>query len=401
MNQTQGPILLLVGGSVAAYKALELCRRLMEAGHSVQAVLSEAARQFVAPLSFQALTGREVKTDLFDLGQEAKIGHIDLARKAKLVLVAPATANSMAKAAHGLADDYGSTLLLATKTPVIWAPAMNWAMWANEATQANRALLESRGHVFVGPDSGDLACGEEGAGRLAETGAILAAVETNLNLERPLSGKKVLITAGPTREKIDAVRYVSNYSSGKMGYALAAAAQELGAQVTLVSGPVALGCPPGVERVWIESAEEMREAVLERFEAAQLIVKCAAVGDYRAKEVGSEKLKKAEDFSVQFTLNRDILAELGQKRRVDQLLVGFAAETGDLRHWAESKLKRKGADWIVANDVSLPDAGFDKDQNRVLVVGPESNYELGPMAKTALARELMARWAKDPKLNNP
>ncbi|MDT8448307.1 MAG: bifunctional phosphopantothenoylcysteine decarboxylase/phosphopantothenate--cysteine ligase CoaBC [bacterium] len=387
-----------MSGSVAAYKALELVRRLREQAFGVQVILTAGAQRFVTPLSFQALSGREVKTELFDLGSEAKIGHIDLARKADLILVAPATADLMAKAALGLADDYASTLLLATQSPQLWAPAMNHAMWSHPATQQNAATLKTRGATIVGPDSGDLACGEEGPGRLTSTENILAALQSMTAAKGPLSGKQVLVTAGPTREKIDAARYISNHSSGKMGFALAQAAQALGAQVTLVTGPVALSTPPGVQRVDVVTAQEMMEAVLQHFETSDLTIKCAAVGDYRLKNPVDTKLKKAEDFSLDLTLNEDILARLGQLKREDQVLVGFAAETGDLAHWAHSKRQRKAADWIVANDVSLADTGFDGDQNQVLVAHEKGEFELGPMAKSELARQLLTRLLEDPKL---
>ncbi|OGG99170.1 MAG: hypothetical protein A2600_05180 [Candidatus Lambdaproteobacteria bacterium RIFOXYD1_FULL_56_27] len=398
LNLRNQKILLAVSGSVAAYKALELARELVRAGAEVQPVLTHAALSFVTPLSFQALCSKIPKTDLFDLESEKSFGHIDMARWADLVLLAPVTANRIAATALGLGGDYLSTLLLANQKPLLLAPAMNHAMWSHPATQGHVATLQSRGAHFVGPQSGELACGEVGLGRFAELSQILGKVRSILCPALPLAGKKVLVTAGPTREKIDAVRFLSNRSSGKMGFALAQAALDLGAAVTLVSGPVALTPPLGVEFVPVETALEMREAVMQRFGTTDLVIKNAAVADYRAKHSAQEKVKKTGDLSLELVQNPDILAELGRLKAPGQVVVGFAAETKNLEGYAREKLLAKQVDWIIGNDLTLPQAGFDKDQNQVLVVSRQGTLSLGPAPKGELAQEILLALLADPVL---
>ena len=398
LNLRNRKILLAISGSVAAYKALELARELVRAGAEVQPVLTQAALAFVTPMSFQALCGKAPKSDLFDLESERSFGHIEMARWADLVLLAPVTANRIASTALGLGGDYLSTLLLANQKPVLVAPAMNHAMWSHPATQGHVETLKARGVQFVGPQSGELACGEVGLGRFAELSQILEKVRSLLCPAQPLVGKKVLVTAGPTREKIDAVRFLSNRSSGKMGFALAQAALDLGANVTLVSGPVALAPPLGVEFVPVETALEMQAEVLKRFGATDLVIKNAAVADYRAKESASGKVKKTGDLSLELVQNPDILAELGRLKRPDQVVVGFAAETSNLEGYAREKLLAKKADWIIGNDLTLPQAGFDKDQNQVLIVGGQRVLALGPAPKGELAQAILLALLADPVL---
>ncbi len=366
-------VLLIVGGGIAAYKALELVRLFAKADVAVRAVLTRAGAEFVTPLSLGALTGEKVFTDLWSLTDEAEMGHIELSRSADLLVVAPATADLMAKAANGLADDLASTTLLATDAPVLMAPAMNVRMWLHSATRRNAARLSADGVRFVGPDEGEMACGEFGPGRMAEPAAILAAAQGLLDLKlggggaiavpphpalpssRPLAGRRVLVTAGPTIEPIDPVRFLSNRSSGKQGYAIAGALAELGAAVTLVSGPVGLDAPPGVKRVWVETAEEMRRAC-EAALPVEAAVMVAAVVDWRPSEPVAVKLKKAPGSpppALELAETTDILARLSASGpRRPKLVVGFAAETNDVEANARAKLARKGCDWIVANDVS-------------------------------------------------
>ena len=391
-------IVLGVTGSIAVYKSLELVRRLKGLGAEVSVVMSQAAQAFVTPLSFSSLSERPVKIDLFDSESEGQIDHIALARRADLVLVAPATANFLAKAAYGLADDYLTTLLLATDAPVLMAPAMNQAMYLASATQENMDRLRARGVKFVAPGTGDLACGEVGPGRLAEVPDMVAAVQEILDQPGPLSGRKVLVTAGPTLEKIDAVRYISNHSSGKMGYALAQAALDLGAQVSLVSGPVYIEAPAGVDLVPVTTAQEMYDAVMARSDNQDMIIKCAAVADYRAAAPAEQKVKKQASWSVELTENPDILAQLGRVKPPSQVLVGFAAESEKLVQYARAKLNKKGADLIVANDISQTDIGFNADQNQVLLVEKSGETALGPSPKGELAAQILGWIVKHPQL---
>ena len=389
-------VLLIVGGGIAAYKALELARLLRKAGVAVRPVLTAAAAQFVTPLSLAALCEDKVYGELFSLTDEAEMGHIELSRSADLIVVAPATADLMAKVAHGLADDLASTTLLATDTPVLMAPAMNVRMWTHPATRRNLATLRADGVAIVGPDEGAMACGEFGEGRLAEPQAILEAALAMLGTggKGALAGRKALVTAGPTREPIDPVRYISNHSSGKQGYAVAAALADLGAQVTLVSGPTALPAPAGVRRVEVETAAQMQAACGAALpvDAAVLV---AAVADWRPAEAAHHKLKKGPAAPEPLALveTADILAALsapGPGR--PRLVVGFAAETDDLEANAQAKLARKGCDWIVANDVSRD--VFGADDNAVKLVTAHGVEDWGAGSKLVLARRLAQRIAE-------
>jgi phosphopantothenoylcysteine decarboxylase/phosphopantothenate--cysteine ligase len=393
----QRRVLLIVGGGVAAYKALELVRLFRKADVAVRCVLTAAGREFVTPLSLAALSEDKVYDDLFSLTDEAQMGHIELSRQADLVVVAPATADLMAKAANGLAGDLASTVLLATDKRVLMAPAMNVRMWLHAATQRNVARLKADGVAFVGPDEGAMACGEFGPGRMAEPEAIFAASMAMLEAgAAPLAGKHVLITAGPTAEPIDPVRVITNRSSGKQGYAIAGALAALGARVTLVSGPTGLPTPPGVTRVDVETALEMLAACKAAL-PADAAVCVAAVADWRADEVFAVKLKKSHEGppTLRLVENPDILATLaarGPKR--PKLVVGFAAETSDLEALARAKLKRKGCDWIVANDVSA-DGIMGGDENEVLLVYPQGTDHWPRASKADVARRLAQRIAED------
>ncbi len=396
-------VLLIVGGGIAAYKALELTRLLRKASIAVRPILTRAGAQFVTPLSLAALAEDKVYGELFSLTDEAEMGHIELSRSADLVVVAPATADLMAKAAAGLADDLASTTLLATDKPVLMAPAMNVRMWEHAATQRNLATLRADGVSIVGPDEGAMACGEFGPGRLAEPQAIFDAIVAALDAGAakpltgaPLAGKRVLVTAGPTAEPIDPVRVLTNRSSGKQGYAIAAALARLGAEVTLVSGPTALAAPAGVRRIMVETAREMLAASLKAL-PVDAAVCVAAVADWRADEVFGVKLKKGKDGPPVLRLveNPDILATIaasGPNR--PKLVVGFAAETGDLEMHARAKLARKGCDWIVANNVA-DDGIMGGDENEVLLVYPQGLDAWPRISKAEVAARLAARIAED------
>lgn len=360
-------LILGVTGSIAAYKAVYLLRELTRLGAGVTVCLTEHARAFVGPLTFRTLSGRPVLTDLFDPQSPDAVEHVALAERAHAVLVAPATANLLAKAAHGIADDFLTTLLLAARGSVVIAPAMDGAMWEHPAVRANVATLRARGVTVLEPDAGALASGLAGRGRLPEVDAIIEALERALAPARDLAGDRVLITAGPTREPIDPVRYISNRSSGKMGYGLAAAALRRGAEVTLISGPTALTPPPGGVFVPVQTAEEMREAVLQHLPSATVVIKAAAVADYRAKQAAAAKIKGKRDLTLELTPNPDILAEVAA-RRTGAFIVGFAAETHDVAANARAKLEGKGIDLLVANDVSQRGIGFDAEENEVLLL---------------------------------
>jgi phosphopantothenoylcysteine decarboxylase/phosphopantothenate--cysteine ligase len=394
---TERRVLLIVGGGVAAYKALELARLFRKAGVGVRPILTAAGAEFVTPLSLAALCEDRVYSDLFSLTDEAQMGHIELSRSADLVVVAPATADLMAKAAGGLAGDLASTTLLATDKPVLMAPAMNVRMWLHAATQRNLARLEADGIAFVGPDDGAMACGEFGPGRMAEPEAIFAAAMAKLNAgSGPLAGKHVLITAGPTAEPIDPVRVITNRSSGKQGYAIAGALAALGARVTLVSGPTALAPPPGVTRVDVETALQMLAACQAALPADAAIC-VAAVADWRADEVFAVKLKKTREGppTLRLVENPDVLATLAASGPArPRLVVGFAAETSDLEANARAKLARKGCDWVVANDVST-DGIMGGDENEVLLVYPQGTDHWPRASKAEVARRLAARIAED------
>jgi len=382
-------ILLGVTGGIAAYKAAELVRRLAERGAQVQVVMTHGAREFIAPTTFQALSGRPVRESLWDPAGEAAMGHIELARWAELVVVAPATADFMARLVHGRADDLLSTLCLATTAPIALAPAMNQQMWQNAATQANVATLLARGVRILGPASGGQACGETGLGRMLEAGEIADLVEPLLHGGGPLTGKRVLVTAGPTRECIDPVRFISNRSSGKMGYAVAQAARAAGADVVLVSGPVALPAPPGLKRVCVENAAQMHAAVLAELPGCDVFIGTAAVADYRPTVQVDRKIKKrSEQLTVEMVRTVDILAEVAA--RADRpFVVGFAAETDQVEQHALEKLLRKNLDLIAANEVSACKA-FDCDDNALLVLWRGGRRELPQAPKRELATGLVA-----------
>ncbi len=359
-------ILLGVGGGIAAYKAAELARLLMQQDHHVQAILTDAAEEFIRPLTFAALTGRKTLTNLFAI--EDAIEHIAVAQAHEVLVIAPATADLLAKLAHGLAGDFLTTLYLAFTGPVVIAPAMNVNMWEHPATQANLETLRRRGHHIVEPDSGYLACGMTGPGRLADPAEILAVVESQTRKRRDLDSETILITAGPTQEPIDPVRYLSNRSSGKMGYALAEAAAARGAKVVLVSGPVNIPAPRGVEVVPVKTAAQMRDRVFEHLDAATIVVKAAAVADFRVANPPDQKIKKtAARVSLELDPTPDILAELGRKKG-DRLLIGFAAETQNLQAEARRKLQTKACDMIVANLVGGANSPFESDHNEVTLV---------------------------------
>ncbi len=390
-------ILLIIGGGIAAYKSLELIRLLGKAGHAVTPVLTEGGSQFVTPLSVAALAGAKVHTALFDLTAEAEMGHIQLSRSADLVVVAPATADLMAKMAQGRADDLASTLLLATDTPVLIAPAMNVRMWQHPATQRNLDTLRRDGIAMVGPDDGDMACGEFGPGRMAEPVAILSAIDAALGgSDRPLAGRRVLVTSGPTHEPIDPVRYIANRSSGAQGSAIAAALAALGAEITFVTGPASVAPPAGVTVVPVETAAEMLAAV-EAALPAEVAVFAAAVADWRVDGASSRKIKKTDGALPALALaeNPDILAWVSQ-RTVDRprLVVGFAAETHDVVAHASAKRLRKRCDWIVANDVSPGTGIMGGSENAVTLITEDGVEDWPRMTKDAVARQLARRIAQ-------
>lgn len=387
-------VVLGVGGGIAAYKAAEIARLAIQNGMSVQCVMTAGAREFVQPLTFATLTGQKVITDLFssqspEATLSSAVEHIGVAQENDVLLVAPATANVLARFAHGIADDFLSTLYLAFTGPVILAPAMNNNMWAHPATQANIATLRARGHRVIEPGEGFLACGTVGPGRLAEPEQIVAALLEAKRARRDWQGETVLVTAGPTQEPIDPVRFLSNRSSGRMGYALARAAAERGAKVVLVSGPVALTAPAGVERIAVRTAEEMRSAVLARLAGATIVIQCAAVADYRVAQPAPGKIKKtAQPLTLSMEPTPDILAELGRIKG-HRLLVGFAAETSNLREEALRKLESKNCDVMVANLVG-DGTGFDSEENEVLIVFKGGEVVNVPRAsKTVIASQIL------------
>ncbi len=383
-------LILGVTGSIAAYKAVYLLRELGRLGASVTVCLTAHAREFVGPLTFRTLSGRPVLTDLFDPQSPDAVEHVALAERAHAIVVAPATANVLAKAAHGVADDFLTTLLLAARGPVLMVPAMDGGMWEHGAVVANVATLRGRGVTVLEPDAGALASGLSGTGRFAEVDAIVEALRRVLVPVRDLAGERVLVTAGPTREPIDPVRYISNRSSGKMGYGVAAAALRRGAQVTLVSGPTALTPPPGAVFVPVQTAEEMREAVLQHLGTATLVIKAAAVADYRAKQAAPAKIKGKRDLTIELTPNPDILAEVAA-RRTGAFIVGFAAETHDVAAHARQKLEQKGIDLLVANDVSQQGIGFDAEENEVLLLDRWGGQKALPrMSKVDVADAILS-----------
>ncbi len=384
-----------VSGGIAAYKAAELVRALQQHALDVHVVMTEAAQQFIQPLTFASLTGHKVITSLWsppespDSNLDSAIEHIDAAQTTDLLVVAPATANILAKFAHGIADDFLTTLYLATTAPVIVAPAMNVNMWQHPATQANLEILAARNVQIVPPDSGYLACGMTGSGRLADTPAIVEAVLGVLHHRNDLAGETVLVTAGGTREALDPVRFLGNRSSGKMGYALAEAAERRGARVILVTAPTALRPPANVEVIPVITTEEMRAAVLGRMDQASIVIKAAAVADYRPLKQAEQKLKRTGPLTIDLEPTEDILAEAVARRHDGQLIIGFAAETQDPVAHARAKLLRKGADAIVLNDVSREGIGFDSDRNAVTFLTRSTALELPEMAKRDLADRIL------------
>jgi phosphopantothenoylcysteine decarboxylase/phosphopantothenate--cysteine ligase len=384
-------IVLGVTGGIAAYKAAELVRELVRAGAEVYVVMTRAAQAFITPLTFQTLSGNKVTTELFSLIEESEIGHISLADRADALVVAPATANIIGKIAAGIADDMLTTIVMATRAPLLLAPAMNVHMWENPLCQENIRKLHSRGYHFIDPQVGELACGYEGKGRLAEIPSIVEKIRALLS-PQDLKGETVLITAGPTEEPIDPVRFISNRSSGKMGFALARAARRRGAEVVLVSGPTALPFPPEVKGVPVRTAAQMREGVLAHLDTSSILLMAAAVSDYRPRETAAEKIKKSSgDLTLSLGVNPDILSEVG-RRKGKCFIVGFAAETGNLLPNARRKLAEKNLDLMVANDVSLPGAGFEVDTNIVKIIDPTGKTEEMPlMSKEELADRLFDR----------
>jgi phosphopantothenoylcysteine decarboxylase / phosphopantothenate---cysteine ligase len=391
-------ILLCVCGGIAAYKAVELVRRLREAGAEVQVAMTENAQRFIGAASLQAVSGVPVRVSLWDEAAEAAMGHIELARWADRVVVAPATADALARLAHGLAGDLVSTLCLATTAPISVVPAMNHRMWLHPATQANVATLRCRGVQVIGPDDGAQACGEFGPGRLREPPEIVsdlvAALAADAAVRADLAGRRLLISAGPTFEDLDPVRFIGNRSSGKMGFAIAAAAARRGADVVLVAGPVSLATPVGVTRIDVRSAAQMRDAVLGAL-PAEIYIGAAAVADYTPQVVADRKIKKTEQpgggehLTVALVRTPDVLAEVAAHAQRPRVVVGFAAETNDVEHYARDKLQRKKLDMIAANQVGRAGCGFESDDNALTVIDAETSHALGPAPKTALADALL------------
>ncbi len=391
-------IALGVSGGIAAYKAAEIIRLLQDRGIRVQVVMTQAAQEFVRPLTFAALSGEKVISDMFSAGNDAPnidsaVEHIAVAQSIDALLVAPATADILAKFAQGIASDFLSTLYLATTAPIVVAPAMNVNMWNHPATQANLDILKKRGVRVVEPGTGYLACGMIGPGRLAENEAIVAATLEALGASQELSGETVLITAGPTREKIDPVRYLTNRSSGRMGYALAEAALRRGARVLLVSGPTTLKAPGGAELTSVESAEEMRQAVLQLLPQATIVIKTAAVADYRPKSVASQKIKRTGPIMLELEPTVDILADVSRLKQ-SQIIIGFAAETQNVLENARRKLATKSLDAIVVNDVSREGIGFDSDRNAVTIITQHDVIEIPETSKWEVAQGVLDQIAR-------
>ena len=382
-------IVLGISGGIAAYKSAYLVRELTRLGAVVRVVMTESAQQFITPMTFQALSGQDVRCDLFDAIAERAMGHIELARWADYLVIAPASANCLAKLAHGFADDLLSTLCLVLEIPIILCPAMNRSMWAHPATVANYQLLKQRGVVFIGPDEGSQACGEIGFGRMSEVDSIINAFRL-IPVHQTLQGQHILITAGPTREAIDPVRYISNQSSGKMGYALALAARMAGAEVTLISGPTLLEAPQGVKVLRVESAKAMLEAVLSQLEPGMVFIGTAAVADYGVAKTSDQKLKKQHNATLSLHLvpNPDIISAVVETGKA-QFVVGFAAETDDVIAHAREKLQAKGLNMIVANQVGLG-LGFDSDVNQATILTKDSETELPEAHKVRLAGQIIA-----------
>lgn len=388
MALTNRQILLGITGGIAAYKSAELVRRLRDRGADVRVVMTKAAQEFITPLTLQALSGNSVHTDLLDPAAEAAMGHIELARWADLVLIAPASADFLARLAQGRADDLLTTLCLATPARIAVAPAMNQGMWRDAATQDNIAQLRKHDRLIWGPAEGEQACGDIGPGRMLEPDA-LAELAAKAFSTRLLEGKRVLITAGPTREAIDPVRFISNHSSGKMGFALAQAAIDAGARVTLIAGPVALSTPEHVRRIDVDSAQQMFDAVHEHVRECDIFIAAAAVADYRAEKIAGTKIKKQNDtMTLTLVRNPDIVASVAQLRP-KPFTVGFAAETQQVKEYARDKLERKNLDMIIANDVAAPGIGFNSENNAVAVLWRDGEIDIGERSKAQIAREII------------
>ncbi|NOI72328.1 bifunctional phosphopantothenoylcysteine decarboxylase/phosphopantothenate--cysteine ligase CoaBC [Vibrio owensii] len=386
-------ILLGISGGIAAYKCAELTRRLIERGAQVQVVMTKAAKEFITPLTMQAVSGRPVSDSLLDPAAEASMGHIELAKWADLVLLAPATADLIARMSAGMGNDLLTTLVLATDSPVAVSPAMNQQMYRNVATQENIATLARRGMHVWGPAAGEQACGDVGPGRMLEPMQLVHLCEQFFQ-PKLLAGKSVLITAGPTREAIDPVRYISNHSSGKMGFALANAAAQLGAKVTLVSGPVSLNTPAGVERINVASAQEMHDAVMAHAPSHEAFISCAAVADYRPENVASQKLKKTKNndqMTINMVKNPDIVATVANMTEQRPFTVGFAAETNDVETYARGKLVKKNLDMICANDVSVEGQGFNSNDNAITLFWPEGEQALALESKETLSFRILEK----------
>ncbi|HHF2871602.1 TPA: bifunctional phosphopantothenoylcysteine decarboxylase/phosphopantothenate--cysteine ligase CoaBC [Vibrio diabolicus] len=386
-------ILLGISGGIAAYKCAELTRRLIERGAQVQVVMTKAAKEFITPLTMQAVSGRPVSDSLLDPAAEASMGHIELAKWADLVLLAPATADLIARMSAGMGNDLLTTLVLATDSPVAVSPAMNQQMYRNLATQENIATLARRGMHIWGPAAGEQACGDVGPGRMLEPMQLVHLCEQFFQ-PKLLEGKSILITAGPTREAIDPVRYITNHSSGKMGYALASAAAQMGAKVTLVSGPVSLNTPVGVERINVSSAQEMHEAVMAHANKHDAFISCAAVADYRPQTIASQKLKKTEgndEMVINMVKNPDIVASVAAMTEKRPFTVGFAAETNDVETYARGKLTKKNLDMICANDVSVAGQGFNSNDNAITLYWPEGELALALESKEALSFKILEK----------
>lgn len=396
-------ILLGISGGIAAYKCADLTRRLIERGAEVQVVMTTAAKEFITPLTMQAVSGKPVSDSLLDPSAEASMGHIELAKWADLILLAPATADLIARITAGMGNDLLSTLILASNAPVAVAPAMNQQMYANVATQHNLALLAERGMMIWGPAAGQQACGDVGYGRMLEPMELVAHCASFLG-PKPLQGMKLAITAGPTREAIDPVRYISNHSSGKMGFAIAQAAAQMGAQVTLITGPVSLSTPSNVQRIDVESAQQMHQVVMQHAPQQHIFISCAAVADYRPETVAEQKIKKTTDndhMQIKMVKNPDIVASVASLTENRPYTVGFAAETQDVEQYARGKLQRKNLDLICANDVSVAGLGFNSNDNALHLYWQDGDQALATASKQQLAKQLLAIIAEQYQKTNP
>ncbi len=390
-------VVLAVTGSIAVYKMVELARRMVQAGATVQVVMTKSAAEFVTPLTFQALTHRPVEIEMFTMQDERSAGHVAMGRQADVVVVAPATAHVLARLAHGFSDDLIATTVLATSAPVIVAPAMETHMWQHAATQANVAALRARGVRVIDPETGPLASGDIGPGRLASLERIEAEIDDALGLSRGLAGRSVVVTAGPTLEAVDPVRFISNRSSGKMGYAIAAAARDAGADVTLITGPTALVAPAGVRTFPVESADDMKDAILAHLPRADAVIMAAAVADYRPIERATKKMKKKDlgnEMKIRLIENPDLLKAIVASRRPGTIVIGFKAETGDATAEASRMLRDKKLDLVIANDVAVPQSGFGSDDDQVAFVSADGVEQLPLLKKTEVARRLVEKLAE-------